>query len=362
MRGTLQDDRRKARTYLSSPKDLFVSPDWYPLKMDFERRYVTFVHMSQTAYRESTFHASRAAHRYGKDAIEIRLDDILLAAADIPAVAKPVHFILHCGLCCSTLLTRYLDLLPSSVVMKEPHLLTQLALARNRGIADWQEIFDLSLRLLTRTYGPAEIATIKTNIPCNPLGTRFLQHSQQATLTFVMISIRDFMLAVLKDEYRRGLVRFWNRDLSDNATGCALPFADIQTDKLSVEQHAACFWLRTRFLCDDLASGRERSRVMVLNGQRIADSPRDVLSDVAGRCGRTVNEEQLRWLIDHPSVHQHSKNTSRRYDAQSRRNELEELQQQYGKQIDAALDWAMSFGINPDWLTIPETDAVIGQA
>lgn len=341
---------------LNSARDLFASPEWYPLQMDFERRYLTFIRMSQKAYQESTFHAARAARRFGRNAFDMRLDDVMLAASTTPVVKKPIHFVLHCGLCCSTLLTRYLDLFPSSVVMKEPSWLTQLAVARHQGIPDWQEILDLSIRLLTRTYHPEQITTIKTNIPCNPLGRRFLENNRQARVTFIMIALRDFMLAILKNQYRRGRVQYWTRDLYQNPTDGSSALAGIQPDKLSDEQAAVCYWLQTRFICTQLSSFPDRSRVLILNGQRIADSPRQVLTAVARMCRQTLTEEQLTWLIGHPSVHQHSKNISRPYDTESRSQELEQLEGRYGREIDSAIEWVLSLGIDPALLNVPEGD------
>jgi hypothetical protein len=323
--------------------------------MDFERRHVTFVRMSQAAYRESTFHAARDARKFGTDAFEMRLDDVLLGATDAPAVTRPIHFILHGAYCCSTLLARYLDLLPSNVVVREPQWLTQLAMTRNREIAGWQEIFDLSLRLLTRTYSPGEMAIIKTNIPCNPLGKKILEQNKQATMTFLMAPLRQFVLSALKSDFRRSRVRYWNRDLCSRASS-PQQLARIKPEELTDEQAAVCFWLQTRLICSDLSSDPYRSRVLVLNGQRIAESPQEILPAVASMCGQTLDNEQLKWLIDHPSVRQHAKDSSRPYDAGLRRQELNQLQDQFGRQIDVAVDWVMSLGIDSDWLTVPDTD------
>ncbi len=336
-------------------KDLSDSPEWYPLKMDFKRRSLTFVRMSQNAYREATFHASRAAQAFGQETFTIRLDDVLLGAIKAPASTRPIHFILHGAFCCSTLLARYLELLDSSVVMKEPQWLTQLAMARNHGIDGWQELFDLSLRLLTRTYRPNELAVIKTNVPCNPLGEKFLEQNQQATMTFLMAPLRNFVVSALKSDFRRSRVRYWNLERC-SSTDCPAPLANLKTETLSDEQAAVCFWLHTRFLCSRLSSGIHRKRVFVVNGERVAESPQQVLPAIAQLCGRPMNDEQLRWLLDHPSIQRHSKDTSRPYDASVRRQELKQLQDQYGRKIDAAIEWAISIGIDADWLTVIDTE------
>src|SRR5215471_16203658 len=141
-------------------QDLFTSPDLYPLILDVERNALTFLRMSPESYRDSVFLDLRAqpaeAGKY-----TIRVDDLLLAAARSSPVPKRVHYILNSAYCCSTLLARYFELLPTCFVLKEPRLLSQLAVLKNGANASWKAAFALCLRLLSRTYEPDQMVVMK---------------------------------------------------------------------------------------------------------------------------------------------------------------------------------------------------------
>src|SRR5215471_9372434 len=124
-------------------QDLFTSPDLYPLILDVERNALTFLRMSPESYRDSVFLDLRAqpaeAGKY-----TIRVDDLLLAAARSSPVPKRVHYILNSAYCCSTLLARYFELLPTCFVLKEPPLLAQVATITSLPRRRWHELFELS--------------------------------------------------------------------------------------------------------------------------------------------------------------------------------------------------------------------------
>jgi hypothetical protein len=72
----------------------------------------------------------RLPHSFGdmtQEFYEVRLDDIFLVIRTLQPPPKRSHYILQTTYCCSTLLCRYLELLPTCFVLKEPLLLTQLA-------------------------------------------------------------------------------------------------------------------------------------------------------------------------------------------------------------------------------------------
>ena len=169
-------------------QDLFASPEWHAFTIDLERRAVTFARLSREQYREYVLLGTELAEQFGFDLYELRLDDVLLAAAGLPLVPRPVHYILHTAFCCSTLLARYFELLPECFVMKEPQLLAQIGLMSTQSVTEWHEMFSLSLRLMTRTYVPQEFPVVKAHVPTNVLGKELLGHNPQATRSEVHAS------------------------------------------------------------------------------------------------------------------------------------------------------------------------------
>ncbi len=325
-------------------EELFISPELYPLKIDFRSRVVVFVRMTRRAYDAVLFASFRGASRFGGEAYEIRLDDVLLACRNA-ATLKRTHYILHTAYCCSTLLARYFELLPSCFVLSEPPLLAQVATTTELPGNRWQEVLDLAVRLLTRTFAPNDIPVIKTHVPCNVIGGQLLVHNPEASVTFLFTPLRSFLLAVLKSPTRQQRIRIWNRQLAPVAPICP-ELADVALDQLSPSQSAAYWWLLTRSLCQQLSSGPFANRVSVVNGEELAASPESILRHLISSSGVSVDESQLREILMHPSLRTHSKHPSQEFDAESLREELTTLEDRFGQEADQAIDWVSSKGLD----------------
>ena len=321
-------------------RDLFRSPELYPVKIDLDRRMVHFVRMLPENYRNSVFLDLRTKHSGNE--IEIRLDDLLLAAA-AESTSKPVHYIFHISFCCSTLLARYFELLPSCFVLKEPRLLAQVALMPHQPEGPGDDVFNLAVKLLNRTYAPEQMAVIKPNDWCNSLAGALLAHNSRATITFLMAPLRQYLLAILKAEERRDWVKKRIRTAGKEAAGYA-PLGTVDVGRWSVPQAIAYLWLTHRFLCERLVSNGNRSRVLVLNGEQLLENPSRSLNAIMQTCGLAVSAEELQFLISHPSISKYSKDLSRPYDASSRQKEMEELQNCWGKEADTGMEFALAHG------------------
>jgi hypothetical protein len=185
------------------------------------------------------------------------------------------------------------------------------------------------------------MVVIKPHEPCNCLGDRLLELNERATITFLMTSLRQFLLSILKSPERRDWVRKRVQGAVQNAASCP-PLAGIQPRDLSDSECAACLWLINSFLCEELASGKHRSRVLALDGERLAESPKEALAQVAEICGFPWDDRQQKDLIEHKSVLCYSKDATLPYDKTSRRKEFEELERRLGIEADTGMEWAAS--------------------
>jgi hypothetical protein len=95
--------------------------------------------------------------------------------------AGPLHFIFHTAFCCSTLLTRALDIPGVSMGIKEPGVLTHFAYDSALGRQPPGAIAALSvtLDLLSRPLSPGETQIIKPSTPGNHLMPQMLHASAQ---------------------------------------------------------------------------------------------------------------------------------------------------------------------------------------
>ena len=315
---------------------LFDSPEFYPQWMDFENNNLHFLHMSRESYRDSVFLDVRTQH-LGDPIQKVNLDDVLSVSARTGATSPRVHYILNSAFCCSTLLARYFELFPDCFVLKEPMMLTQLATSEPGSVSRWEDVFQVCVKLLSRTYLESERPVIKVHEACNILGIRLLQ-DPQSTITFLSTPVRRFVLSVLKDNSRGEWVRHRVNKMSRRHEFAEV-FQDLDVAGLSDAQAACCMWLANHLQSQRLCSSDGCERVLVLNGDDVADRPLQALTTIAKAGGFALSEKQLDAIVTHPSVSRYSKNMSMPFNAASRKQELEQLEERWGEEAQLAIHW-----------------------
>lgn len=339
---------------MKSLREVFDSPELYPVTLDSSRRVIHFVRMSPEAYRDSVFLDLRARPVEG-NGYDIRLDDLLLAAASLPVSHRRVHYILNTGFCCSTLLARYFELLPSCFVLKEPRLLAQLVISDCQANIPWNATLNLCLRLMARVYQPDQMVVMKPVECCNVIGDLLLEQNEEATATFLMTPLRQFILALVKSGERRDWAQNRLAAVARYLEKCP-ELGKIDPGAMGVAEAAACLWLMHRHFCRELCSGPYRSRLTIVNGQTLADQPERALAPVAHLCGLTLRDDQWQEIVHHPSMRKYSKNQSRPYDGDTRKQEIAELERYWGEEVDAGIEWAERHGLDsratvePAWI------------
>lgn len=301
--------------------------------------------MSRATYRHSSFLDSRI-WRTDAEEREVALEDFLSQKWN-ESPKQVVHFVQHQAFCCSTLLTRYLDLVPSSFVLREPSLLTQLA-----GLSkepEFENLLTIALRLLSRTYTAGDFVVLKPSDACNAIMPALLGLDSRSRVVCLTIPLREFITAVLKDPGRRQWLRSRLRD------GCrdAAPYpelAGVDVSGLRDAEGAAYLWLLNERLRQELYQ-RDRneiegstSRILCLEGSRLADSPLQALRSVAAHFGVSLNEQQFIGMTGHASVRQHAKNPGAAYDPDLRKRDAGRQEALFGEEAASGIAWAGAFG------------------
>jgi hypothetical protein len=330
-----------------SGSDLLRSPDFYPVKMDFDSGCVSFVPMSKATYQTSSFLDGRtqptSAERY-----DVIAADLLLASAEIPPTPNPVHYIFHAAFCCSTLLARYLELIPPCFVLKEPLFLTQMAVVRPREMEahndgaleprEWTRLFDLCIRLLGRGYAAEDVVAIKVNDICNSLGEMLLTRDPASKAVFVTIGLKEFLLVLLKSPERRQWLR--GRLLKARKDAAVIPeLAGFDPERMSDAEGGAYLWSLNEALRARLCS-LYPSRVLTVPGEEISERPHQAVLAAARHFGLPVSKGLPKHIFSDATAARHAKDASRNYDACSRRKELKTLQKQIGAEADGGVEWA----------------------
>jgi hypothetical protein len=331
---------------MKSTTELLSAPNYYPVKMDFDNGLLSFVPMSRATYKSSSFLDGRTQSA-GPDRYEIPAAELLLAAGNPPAANNRVHYIFHAAFCCSTLLARYLELIPPCFVLKEPLFLTQMAVVRPRAIvahnegalepAEWTPLLDLCARLLGRGFVPEDVVAIKVNDICNSLGEMLLARDSATKAVFVTIGLREFLLVLLKGPERRQWLR--GRLVKARKDAAIIPeLTAFDPTQMSDAEGGAFLWALNEALRSRLCA-MFPSRVLTVPGEQIADSPTTAVRAVADHFGLPVSQGLPKNVFSDATVARHAKDPSRSYDARSRRKELKALHKQIGAEADQGVNW-----------------------
>lgn len=329
------------------------SPDLFPVNFNDRYHLIAFVRMTREMYRDLSFLDPRAS-RMGPDLFTMNFDDLLLYNRQVKPSPACLHLILHTALCCSTLLARYLDLISPCFVLREPNFFAQIAMRRPRGPFDissgvkpaanmqedeWEQIFDLGMQLMARTYAPGETVIIKVNDLCNVLGEVSLKRDSRTKILFLFVGLRTFVLSSLQSEKRRAWVK--RRLLDNELTIKEIPqLAEIETKSLTDAQGGAFLWLLNSALCSRMLGGPYGDRVSTLDGELVSESPRETLGTVAEFFDVTLDQAQLEAALVHPSISRYSKNLMKPYSTESRHEHIRDLEDRFGVEADAGVEWA----------------------
>lgn len=306
--------------------------------------------MSPDRYRDASFLDPRA-NNLASSVYTFNLDDLLLYNLYATDPFAPVHFIFHTAFCCSTLLTRCLDLIPPFFTLREPSVLAQIAMLRpgmnpapsfSQSVAtmeEWRVLMELAIRLLTRTYSSENVVVIKVNDLCNSMGDALLSSDARARIVFLYVSLRTFILSVLKRQSRRVWLRTRLRDTRKTAE--EIPeLANVHTDRLRDAEAAAYLWLLNKALYNKLHMGEHSPRVLAFDGDRVAENLKAAIADIAVFFHVAPSEETLDQLASHPYVSHYSKDLSIEYDRESRRQAMAEMETKFGMEANRGIEWA----------------------
>jgi hypothetical protein len=184
--------------------------------------------------------------------------------------ARPLHFIFHTAFCCSTLLTRALDLPGVSMGVKEPAILVPLshpALAQPR--ADSVDPLGVALDLLSRPLTPGETQIVKPSNAANALVTAIMD-KRPTSKTLVLYSPLD---AYLRSSARMGMTgRQFNRQMFAQLAQSIPLLQPYKVQELMLQtdlQIAAQVWLMQAVLLDSVANGYGPDRMRTLKSSTL---------------------------------------------------------------------------------------------
>lgn len=327
---------------------------WLPHVYDPRADALTFLYLTRERRRSASFLAAE----HLTDAPQSPPVPVPSIAPDeLRAAAGPTHFIFHTAFCCSTLLTRALDVPGVSAGLCEPNIIMQFAklwsdVRRPPGaVAALQAAVDL----LSRPFEPGEVQVIKPSNAANHLIPSLLHVCSGARAVIITSSLELFLTAVVRRGAEGRLsVRQFLRGFVET-----LPFeAHISEEEallLTDLQAAALAWLMQVGYLNSIVA-RFGDRVRVLDCDTFLARPAETLSAVGAFFG--LGQTDWRAVATGPVFNEHAKNLGRPFNAAAHAQQQEEARALYRKELGNAWAWARSvaqgrnlpFGLKEDLL------------
>ncbi|HSG88862.1 MAG TPA: hypothetical protein VLA56_06600 [Pseudomonadales bacterium] len=264
------------------------------------------------------------------------------AAADTTPAAPA--FVLHTAFCCSTLISRCLDLPGINLSLREPGVLMDLANALRMVPPERRpavrEALAVTVGLLARGHAPGERILVKPTNAATSLYASLLEVAPDARAVLLFSGLRAFLVSVLKKgEAGRHFVRALYNIFALDGTGLsriparqAMAFTDLQV--------AALVWRHQVESFQGLLDALPGERLHVLDGDRFLADPRAALGALCGFLRLDVDDETLDAVATGPALARDAKFDDQAFDVGTRRSEARAVESRWGTELDLICGWA----------------------
>lgn len=326
--------------------DLVLNPDFLLHSISLQEGVLNFVEVTRESYTKSAFLDGRIAFtrnlRHGLD-----LRQLMQVFHANPVPARPAHFIFHISFCCSTLLSRGLNMEKRCFSLREPYALIDLSHFKRSwsdppsiSADDWKALLDFVLVLLSKTYEPDEIVLIKPSNIANALISDILELRRNTRAILMYCGLRSFLIANLKKTEETKQKMWWLANMFAKDTDFLEHIAPIAIDDLTNLQAVALAWHLQMYHFQQHLRGPNRTRLRSLDCDALLNGPEDTLAAAVEFLGLAVSREEIGSIASGPVFSHHAKNPFERYGKGARDRENAEIADRHRDEITAVLEWS----------------------
>jgi hypothetical protein len=286
-----------------------------------------FVFMSRESYRASAFLDARI-RRSAPGGLEVPLHQLLAQ----PVRRRPCRFVFHVGHTCSTLLSRAIEDLPGTHVLREPPVLTDLAqFGADRRRAVGRHVF----ALLGKTYRTRDVAVIKPSSLANGVMPAALASPGHRAL-FLYCALPSFLANMLKceDNQADGLA-----DLAVRLRAGSMRVSAARVRRQPIARQLAALWLMHVELYLQLAARVPASRLRSLDADELLAAPAACLAQLGRFFGLRWSPHAIASVVEGPTFRADAKQPARAFDPRARRSQLAAARTRFASEIDDATAW-----------------------
>lgn len=326
---------------MSLDREITSNPLFLPHRLDPERGAIGFLELTREEISSTPFLRKELI---GENRPE---REILLADLDSSAIpsSPPANFIFHSAFCCSTLLSRSLDIEGKNLSLKEPEILMDLANLKRMGgpvvksRADWVKLLSLGLDLLGRPQAQGERILIKPTNAANNLIGDVLAADEGTKILLLYSNLRNFLISILKKgEEGRGFGRrLFFIFLHDSPFVKDWPIETVA--RMTDLQLAAVVWRMQMNAFMDALSAVPKDRVRTLDSDELLAGPETMLGRIDDYFGLGIGSRAISEIVAGPLFKQHAKFDGQEYDSTAKDEEKRRIEADHGEELSRIIEW-----------------------
>lgn len=329
------------------PRTLAVRPEYYLKDVSLETGQCAFLRLDEGAYGRSAFMDHRikvASH----DTLHVPLAVMqeTIAALEVATETQHINYVLHTAFCCSTLVSRCLDIEAICYALREPEVLMRLANYKRMGAAHrlgesaWSDLLDTSLFLLAKSSSKGATPLIKPTNAANNLGDDLLRHRRTGGVLLLYSGLEQFLVSIIKkNEAGRVFVRrLFNLIRGDSRRADALtPAALLPLTDLQI---AAFVWYVQMDVYLRLLEDFPQANIRTLDCEVFLAQPEATLAKLCELFSLEVEIDVIRQIVAGPVFRKYSKSDAQDYDSALRQVEYKEVMRLYQADIAGVIRWS----------------------
>lgn len=328
---------------MPSPEELATRPEYFLSGVDLAGRECQFLRLDPGAYRNSAFldHRLRSERR---EPFRAPLNAMIKLSAGLAqsTAQQPINYIFHTAFCCSTLISRCLDMQGLCSGLREPPVLMQMANEKRvAGSAPGRgQVLETVLFLLGKCRAADEAVLIKPTNAANNLAEDVLRMSRTGGVLLLHSNLKYFLVSILKKgEPGRAFVRqlFAVMRADSERTRLLDPEGLARLTDLQV---AAFAWYAQMDNYLRLLQQFPDKRIATLDCDVFLAEPLDALVKLCAFFGIVADKSRLAEVVAGPVFTKYSKNAADDYDAAVREAEYRQVLEENHEAIEAILAWS----------------------
>jgi len=323
------------------------SPELFPHSLDVLTDSVSLIRLAEADYAKASFLDGRILAP-GTLTRTVAFPDLAAATAE-SGLVENAHFIFHIGHVGSTLLSRLLGRHPGLFSLREPAILRTLArmraepeaMPRRWDAGEFDTRLSAFLKLWSRTFRPEQRALIKATSFASELASELLQRPDRPKAIFMFVSPENYLATILGAENSpteaQTLANLRMRRLQSR-------IGDFQSPA-SMGELVAMSWaaeMTALVGAQDVA----REQISWLDFDAFLAAPDKALKTCFAHLDVAAGDRQIADILSGPDMRTYSKAQEYDYDANLRRDVLNQARQMAGGEIKRGRDWLAKLAAN----------------